>query len=268
MHAITIGPLVLAPDRFAALLAVGMFLLIATLLARRIDHRLEAWASVVAFGGIVAARIGHVLLHWTSFAEEPWRIFAVWQGGFSVPSGLAVVALATALYAGTVRFAAGAAAALLAAGVVGIVTLELTKASFGQAAPVNRMATLDGGFRSIRDFQDRPVVINLWATWCPPCRRELPMMGRMAAERQDVAFLFINQGESAATVRSCLSTARVDLRHVLLDAAMAVSRHYAAPGLPVTLYLRQDGTLASLHTGEISREALAAGIDGITGATQ
>jgi thiol-disulfide isomerase/thioredoxin len=268
MHAITIGPLVLAPDRFAALLAVSMFVLIATLLARRIDPRLEAWANVAAFGGLVAARIGHVLLRWTSFAEEPWRIFAVWQGGFNVPSGLVAVTLATALYARTIRVAAGAVAALSAAGLVGVVTLELTKASFGQAAPVTRMTTLDCGFRSIRDFEDRPVVINLWATWCPPCRRELPMMARMAAERQDVPFLFINQGKSADKVRSYLSTARIDLRHVLLDAAMAVSRHYAAPGLPVTLYLRQDGTLASLHTGEISREALAAGIDGITGATQ
>lgn len=258
------GPLVLASDRFAALLAVGIFLVIATLLSRRIDRRLEGWASVAAFGGLVAARIGHVLLHWTSFAEEPWRIISVWQGGFNIPSGLVAVMIVTALYARTLRFAVGALAALSAAGLIGIVTLELTKATLGQAAPVARLATLDGSLRSIRDFQDRPVVLNLWATWCPPCRRELPMMARMAAERPDVAFVFVNQGESAATVKSYLSTARIELQHVLLDAAMAVSRHYAAPGLPVTLYLRKDGTLASLHTGEISREALAAGLDGIT----
>lgn len=267
MHAITIGPLVLAPDRFAAILAVGVFLLTATFLARRVEPRLESWAGFAALYGLVAARTGHVLLHWSDFADEHWRILALWQGGFNIPSGLAAVALVTALSTRSVRFAAGAAGALATAGLVALVTLELTRATYGQAAPVTRIAALDGGFRSIGDFKERPVVINLWATWCPPCRRELPMMAQMAAKRPDVAFLFINQGESAGTVKAYLSTAGIELQNVLLDAAMAVSRHYAAPGLPVTLYLRKDGTLASVHTGEVSREALAAGIDGITVAT-
>lgn len=268
MHAITIGPLVLAPDRFAAILAVGVFLQIATLLARRVDPRLDAWAGLAALCGLVAARTGHVLLHWSDFADEHWRILALWQGGFDIQSGLAAVALVTAASTRSIRFAAGAAVALAVAGLVGMVTLELTRATYGQAAPVTRMAALDGGFRSIRDFDNRPVVVNLWATCCSPCRRELPMMARMAAERRDVVFLFINQGESAGTVKAYLSTAGIELQHVLLDAAMAVSRHYAAQGLPVTLCLRKDGTLAALHRGEVSREALAAGIDGITGATR
>lgn len=264
MHAITIGPLVLAPDRFAAILAVGVFLLIATLLARRIDRRLDAWAGLASFCGIMAARTGHVLLHWSNFADEPWRILALWQGGFNIPSGLAAVALLTAGFTRSFRFAAGAATTLAVAGLVGTVTLALTRATYGQAAPLTRMAALDGGIRSIRDFENRPVVVNLWATWCPPCRRELPMMAKVAAERRDVDFLFINQAESAGTVTTYLLTAGIDLQHALLDVVMAVSRHYATPGLPVTLYLRKDGTLASVHTGEVSREALAAGIDRIT----
>jgi thiol-disulfide isomerase/thioredoxin len=125
------------------------------------------------------------------------------------------------------------------------------------------MAGLDGDFRSIRDFEGRPVVVNLWASWCPPCRREMPLLAQTAAAQPDVAFLFVNQGESSETIRRYLARDRLELGHVLLDPAMAVSRHYAAQGLPVTLFLRPDGTLASLHTGEISREALAAGIDGI-----
>lgn len=263
MNAVSIGPFVFAPDRFAAILAIATLLLVAALLSRRLDARLNAWASSVVLAAIVAARLGHVVLHGSSFAEEPWRMPAIWQGGFSLPAGLLGMALVTAVYARSVRFAAGAAGAVLAAGLVGLVTLELTKATYGQQAPATRMAALDGAFRSIRDFEGKPLVVNLWATWCPPCRREMPMLAREAAERTDVGFVFVNQGESAERIRSYLSADRLKLEHVLLDAAQALSRHYATPGLPVTLFLRRDGTLASLHTGEISREALAAGIDNL-----
>ncbi|MGO4670993.1 prolipoprotein diacylglyceryl transferase family protein [Bosea sp. 2RAB26] len=263
MNAVSIGPFVFAPDRFAAILAIATLLTAAALLSRRLDARLNAWASSAVLAAIVAARLGHVALHWPGFAAEPWRMLAIWQGGFSIPAGLLGVALVTAIYARSVRFAAGAVGAVLVAGLVGLVTLGLTKATYGQQAPATRMATLDGALRSIGDFEGKPLVVNLWATWCPPCRREMPMLAREAAERADVGFLFVNQGESAEKIRSYLLADRLTLDHVLLDAAMALSRHYAAPGLPVTLFLRRDGTLASLHTGEISREALAAGIEGI-----
>lgn len=265
MNAVSIGPFVFAPDRFAAILAIATLLVAAALLARRLDARLNAWASSAVLAAIVAARIGHVVLHGASFAEEPWRMLAIWQGGFSLSAGLLGVALVTALYARSFRFAAGAAGAVLVAGLVGLVTLELTKATYGQPAPATRMATLDGSLRSIRDFEGKPLVVNLWATWCPPCRREMPMLAREAAERTDVGFVFVNQGEGAGKIGSYLSADRLTLDHVLLDAGMALSRHYATPGLPVTLFLRRDGTLASLHTGEISREALATGIEAIMG---
>lgn len=260
MNAISIGPIVLAPDRFAAILAIGSFVLAAALLARRVDGRLDSWASLSAIAGITTARIGHVLLHWSSFRDEPARIFSIWQGGFDILSGLAGVALMTAIFARSVRFTAGAAAALGIGALVGTATLELTRASHGQQAPITRMATLDGATRSIRDFEGRPAVINLWASWCPPCRREMPMMARMAAERQNVHFVFVNQGEDPDKIRRYLNRDNLQLSNILLDAAMDVSRHYQAPGLPVTLFLRRDGTLASVHTGEISQEALAAGI--------
>lgn len=268
MNAVSIGPFVFAPDRFAAILAIATLLLAAALLAKRFDARLNAWSSSAVLAAIVAARAGHVALHGASFVEEPWRVLAIWQGGFSIPAGLLGMALVSAVHVRSVRFAAGAAGAVLVAGLVGLLTLELTKATYGQQAPATRMASLDGGFRSIRDFEGKPLIVNLWATWCPPCRWEMPMLARAAAERADVGFIFVNQGESAEKVANYLSADRLTLDHVLLDAAMALSRHYTTPGLPVTLFLRRDGTLAALHTGEISREALSTGIDALMDASR
>nr|WP_244510698.1 TlpA disulfide reductase family protein [Microvirga guangxiensis] len=79
--------------------------------------------------------------------------------------------------------------------------------------------------------------MNLWASWCPPCRREMPMMAEMAAARDDVTFLFVNQGERRTTIEGYLNKEKLTLPNVLLDARMDVPRHYSTPGLPVTLFI-------------------------------
>jgi hypothetical protein len=88
----------------------------------------------------------------------------------------------------------------------------------------------------------------------------MPMMAEMVAARDDVTFLFVNQGERRTTVESYLNNEKLTLSNVLLDARMDVPRHYATPGLPVTLFIGADGKLRSIHVGEISREALTGAI--------
>lgn len=88
MSAVEIGPLVFSIERFAALLGVAVFIAVAEVLARATRQRsLGTWASSAAVWGLVGARLGHVALYWSSFAEDPLRIFAIWQGGDFPPSG-------------------------------------------------------------------------------------------------------------------------------------------------------------------------------------
>lgn len=82
------------------------------------------------------------------------------------------------------------------------------------------------------------------------------MMGEAAAARTDVTFVFVNQGEKRTTVEGYLDSEKLTLSKVLFDARMDLPRHYATPGLPVTLFIGADGKLRSIHVGEISREAL------------
>jgi hypothetical protein len=84
----------------------------------------------------------------------------------------------------------------------------------------------------------------------------MPMMSEMAADSKDITFLFVNQGEKRTTIEGYLNKEQLTLSNVLLDAHMDVPRHYAMPGLPVTLFIGADGKLRSVHVGEISREAL------------
>ena len=265
MNAIGIGPFVFAADRLSAILGIVAFMIAASIVARRFDGRIARFANWAIVVGLIAARAGHVLIHLDSFLEEPWRVFAVWQGGFEPIAGLLGV-LAVAAFqirtAGTAFAATGTVALGL---LVWGATTELTRATLGQPAPTFAMARLDGPPMAIGDVTGRPAVVNVWATWCPPCRREMPLLAEVAGASDDVAFLFVNQGEGPDTIRAYLRAEKLTLDTVLLDRAMQVPGHYQTVGVPITLFLRSDGTLASMHVGEISREALRKGIARISG---
>ena len=125
------------------------------------------------------------------------------------------------------------------------------------APPALTLAALDVPAIDLSAPSDRPTVINLWATWCPPCRREMPALAQAEKTHPNVRFLFVNQGEGEAGVRAFLQGEELDLSHVLLDEAMAVPRHYGTVGIPVTLFLHADGRLAKAHMGEIAPEQIA-----------
>jgi thiol-disulfide isomerase/thioredoxin len=260
MQPVSIGPLVFAGDRLAAIIGIGVFMAATAILSSRLDPRIERWSTWAVIAGLITARLGHVIENAASFAVEPWRILAVWQGGFSWPWGAAGIALVSAALVRTRRAAIGAVASLAIALVAWSVAWQLTNATSATPTPDVALERIGGGSATFASFNGRPVVVNLWASWCPPCRREMPMMAEMAASRHDVTFLFVNQGEGRGAIERYLAGERLTLPNVLLDPQRAVARHYAMPGLPATLFIGPDGRLRSVHVGEISREALAAAI--------
>jgi thiol-disulfide isomerase/thioredoxin len=207
---------------------------------------------------LVAARIGYVATHWDAFSIEPASALYVWQGGFSLGWGLAG---AGAYVAAALRAPRAIALAGLAAG-VGLgawLAAGALLAPQQPATPLPKIAAmrLDGTPVSTASLAGRPLVINLWATWCGPCRREMPMLMEVAAARSDVTFLLLNQGEAAGVVRGYLKDNGLSDAHVALDPGGDAGRQIGAPGLPTTLFVSADGLVRSVHTGEISRAALA-----------
>lgn len=123
--------------------------------------------------------------------------------------------------------------------------------------PPLMLKQLDGGSIDFAKIKGKPLVINLWATWCPSCRHEMPMMAEIAASTDKVTFLFVNQGEDVAKIRAFFDAENIKLRHVVLDPGSQVARHYGARGLPMTLFIGADGLSRVAYMGEISREALS-----------
>jgi thiol-disulfide isomerase/thioredoxin len=108
-------------------------------------------------------------------------------------------------------------------------------------------------------MRGEPFVLNLWATWCPPCQREMPMMADVAA-RSPIPVFFINQGEDAPKIRAFLNDRRLTEATVLVDTRGALGSALQAPALPTTLFVDATGQVRVRHSGEISRAALTATI--------
>lgn len=264
MDAIAVGPLVMAADRFAVVLGFFVFTASTALIARRVDARFDIWSWWVLIGGILAARLGHVVMHWPGFVSEPWRIPALWDGGFHWPSAAAIILLSMVLVLKTMRQRLWAFIPLALALFVWNASWQLTGAAQAIELPKLSLPTFAGDAHAVGVQTKRPRVINLWATWCPPCRREMPMMAEVSASTGGVDFYFANQGEGRNAIAGYLAKEGLEFKTILVDQFSELSQHYGARGLPATLFIDADGVLKHAHLGEISRENFEASIARLT----
>ena len=111
-------------------------------------------------------------------------------------------------------------------------------------APALLLTDMDGVKHDIRDYRGRPVIINFWATWCPPCRRELPSMNRAWKKIKDegIVMLAVDVGEDEDTVFTFMADYPIDFT-VLLDSSGDVSARWPVVGLPTTFVLDRKGRL-------------------------
>ncbi|WP_292043205.1 TlpA disulfide reductase family protein [Massilia sp. UBA6681] len=259
MDVVTLGPLVLPTG---VLLVVGGILL-ANLLAewfrrrRALDPGPILWKMLLA--GFVAARAVFVLRHHDLFLDTPWAALDFRDGGFDATAGLVV---ACVVGAELTRRAPGLRRPLLVSSVAGIALWMggslLLPAFAPPHAPMPELSVrrLDGSEVPLRAFQGKPLVVNLWATWCPPCRREMPALAAMQRKRPDVGFVFVNQRESASTVQAFLTAQGLRMENVVIDPAGQLGARTGAVGFPTTLLYDAQGRLRFRHVGELSEASL------------
>lgn len=214
--------------------------------------------------GLLGGRAGFVLLHWRDYVADPWAVLRLGDGGFMV--WLAVL-LGVGWGAWRLRrwpTLRRAVAAGTLAGVLCWAGLSLGFSQWQQARvhlPAVPLQTLQGQPALLSDTGGKPAVVNLWASWCGPCRREMPVFARAQQREGAVHFVFVNQGESAAEVQQFIASEQLSLQHVLLDADSATSAQLNVHAYPTTLFFDSQGRLQDLHMGELSAPALQARID-------
>jgi thiol-disulfide isomerase/thioredoxin len=266
--AIRIGPLVI-PSEFAVLLVAAAVGLLAARLLNRQRSEANAlstalWRAMLV--GLLVARLGFVWQYREHYLPDPIKILDLRDGGWAGLAGLAA-AWGYVLFAAVRRHAPHAAllGALALASVVWVGGGRWL-APTPQAQPeLSALAVqhIDGAPAALSAFHGKPTVINLWASWCPPCRREMPAFAKAQAANPDVNFVFLNQGEAPPDVAQFLAQHAPALRNVLLDPAGEASRKLSNRGLPATLFLDAQGRLVDLRVGELSTASLAQRLEAI-----
>ena len=119
------------------------------------------------------------------------------------------------------------------------------------------LTDLNGVTRSIADYKGLPVLINGWATWCPPCKAEMPALHAFYLKHKDEGFelLAVNSGESRAVVQDFINQTGFTFP-VLLDTNQDVLDGLGVSGLPTSIFVGRDGTVKTVHIGGLSPDAI------------
>ena len=255
-QALQIGPLSLPYPVLLTLIAIALGGFVAHRLARAADVEVEPTLTYMLLVGLVAARLAYVLRWHDQYFDLPLSILNIRDGGWEPAAGVVAAmlfglqrarsqaglrkpVLAAALTTGAVLLLGGIATFLVASSAVRLPPLSLS--------------SLDGRSVSLADFAGKPTVVNLWATWCPPCRREMPALQQAEAANPDVNFVFVNQGEESQAIAAFLDRQGLALRNVLVDPQNSAGAALGHSALPTTLFFDANGRLADTRIGELSQ---------------
>ncbi|MBC7394053.1 MAG: TlpA family protein disulfide reductase [Variovorax sp.] len=265
MSALQLGPLAvpLAPVVLAVAAALG--LAVGKRLGRRVGVDAEPALLRMFLLGLLAARLGFVWEWRGVYLHEPWSILDIRDGGWEPMAGFAVVCLYGLVLLKRLpvlrKPIMGAALALLVSWTAGEVAIATLTVGARQPMPTLSLQTLDGGSVTLASFVGKPTVVNLWATWCPPCRREMPLLQQAQAAHSELNFVFVNQGETREDVVRYLQGQGIALRNVLLDARRATGAAFNEQAMPTTLFFDAQGRLVSTRVGALSAATLAQRLD-------
>lgn len=118
-------------------------------------------------------------------------------------------------------------------------------------APPFHLQDLKGDYRHLGDFRGQVLIVNFWASWCQPCRQELPSLNRASAalEQDGVAMLAVNLGEEPEAVEAFMNDYPIDFT-VLVDQRGIYSQRWQVRALPTTFVLNPRGEIVYRILGE------------------
>jgi thiol-disulfide isomerase/thioredoxin len=161
---------------------------------------------------------------------------------------LILTAVVAALGAGWIGMTRVRAAAPITAGA--------PSAEVGGEAPDFALETLDGDTLALSDLHGTPVVVNFWATWCPPCRAEIPALESAYRDLGgEVVVLGVDVGEGAGVVVDFVGEYGMTYP-VVLDTSQDIARSYRVRAFPTTYFVDSHGIIVDVHTGPLNEPLL------------
>ncbi|WP_203247664.1 thiol-disulfide oxidoreductase ResA [Sporosarcina beigongshangi] len=147
---------------------------------------------------------------------------------------------------------------VLAAAIVFTIYTSVTKEKYdvlevGDYAPDFALVDLDGIEHQLSEYKGQGVFLNFWGTWCAPCKKEMPAMGRQyeVYKDQGVQILAVNIAESDLKVQAFVEQYGMTFP-TLIDTTKSVMQAYNVKPLPTTLLINPEGKIEKIITGEMS----------------
>ncbi len=126
----------------------------------------------------------------------------------------------------------------------------------GNLAPDFTLPGLSGDTLSLNDYRGKPILINFWASWCPPCRSELPaLQAAYTKYGNDIGFVAVDVKENRDTVAAFIDDMGLTFP-VALDAEGQIAQLYEIRGTPTTVFVAADGTVTARHVGPLDEAAI------------
>ena len=137
--------------------------------------------------------------------------------------------------------------------------MVLLVAALLAATPPLELADAEGANHRLADYRGKVVLVNFWATWCEPCRAELPTLERLrvALAGKPFVILAVQMGGSARTAQDVAQSLRLRFP-LLLDRKSTATARWGVDTLPTTFLIRPDGEIAFRITGEMDWSSAAA----------
>ena len=126
----------------------------------------------------------------------------------------------------------------------------------GAPAPDFTLPGVDGLPVHLAGLRGSVVILNFWATWCDPCREELPLLDQAAADNKALHVLAVESGESPDAVKTFLTTLPLPSVTVLTSPDSKVAWNYLVRGIPTTFFIDRDGTIQNIQTGALDPDEL------------
>lgn len=116
---------------------------------------------------------------------------------------------------------------------------------------------------SLADLKGKPVLLNFWATWCPPCREEMPALDKLSRDYKDKVFVIAlgaDPGESAELLSDYAKRNNLASLTILRDSAGSAARRYGIRAIPTSFFIDAQGTIREVRLGAMSYEAMVQGL--------
>ncbi|MGE8077465.1 thiol-disulfide oxidoreductase ResA [Peribacillus loiseleuriae] len=139
---------------------------------------------------------------------------------------------------------------------------EVTAAKVGSVAPDFSLKNLNGTEKTLTDYRGKGVLINFWATYCPPCKKEMPYLENayQKYKEQGVEILAVNVTEPTRLVNQFISQKNITFP-ILLDRDGLVLDKYQVQNLPITFFINSKGEIMNKVSGELTEEKIEEGLE-------